>query len=128
MLKQPDSGEEFCKQVDAMVERGTAIIFSEEQLASWKGDYYYLPILAAKDKKQWLRLVFDASRRQGGFPSMNDCLDKGPDRFMNNLLSVVVGFRNGRVGCATDIKKFHNHLLDNMIGHNLFKFQLSYLF
>ena len=41
---------------------------------------------------------------------MNDCLDKGPDRFMNNLLSVVVGFRNGRVGCAADIKKFHNRV------------------
>ena len=110
LLKNPELGEDFCKQVDAMVERGTAIIFSDEQLASWEGDYYYLPVLAAKGKKRWLRLVFDASRRQGGFPSMNDCLDKGPDRFMNNLLSVVVGFRNGRVGCAADIKKFHNRV------------------
>ena len=41
---------------------------------------------------------------------MNDCLFKGPDRFINDLLSVVLGFRNGRVGCAADISKFHNQV------------------
>ena len=32
----------------------------------------------------------------------------GPDRFMNNILGVIIGFRNGRVGAAADISKFHN--------------------
>ena len=41
---------------------------------------------------------------------MNDCLHKGPDRFLNNLLSVLLGFRNGRIGCAADISKFHNQV------------------
>ena len=41
---------------------------------------------------------------------MNDCLFKGPDRFINNLLSVLLGFRDGRIGCAADIKKFHNQV------------------
>ena len=41
---------------------------------------------------------------------MNDCVLKGPDRFVNNLLAVVIGFRNGRVGAAADIKKFHNQV------------------
>ena len=29
---------------------------------------------------------------------------------MNNILSVLIGFRNGRVGCAADISKFHNRV------------------
>ena len=41
---------------------------------------------------------------------MNDCLYKGPDRFMNNLLSVCLGFRNGRVAAAADLSKFHNQV------------------
>ena len=68
------------------------------------------PHLAVRQMKKStpVRLCFDASRRQNGFPSMNDCLYKGPDRFVNNLLAVLLGFRNGRVGCAADIAKFHN--------------------
>ena len=33
---------------------------------------------------------------------------------MNDLLSVLLAFRNGRVGCAADIRKFHNqvHLME----------------
>ena len=33
---------------------------------------------------------------------------------MNDLLSVLLAFRNGRIGCAGDIKKFHNqvHLME----------------
>ena len=42
---------------------------------------------------------------------MNDCLFKGPESFINDLLSVVIGFRNGRVGCAADLLKFHNQVL-----------------
>ena len=41
---------------------------------------------------------------------MNDCLYKGPDRFMNNLLSVSLGFRNGLVAAAADLSKFHNQV------------------
>ena len=52
----------------------------------------------------------DESRRQGGYPSINDCVQKGPDRFINNILSVWIGFRNGRIGCAADISKFHNQV------------------
>ena len=110
LSRNPELAEDFCKQIEDMVSRGAATVLSEEQLSAWEGDYYYLPLVGVKGKKKWLRLCFDASRRQGGFPSMNDCLHKGPDRFLNNLLSVVIGFRNGRVGCAADISKFHNQV------------------
>ena len=38
---------------------------------------------------KWLRVVFDAARRLKGFPCINDCVLKGPDRFINNLLAVL---------------------------------------
>ena len=109
LSKNPEIADDFNRQIEEMVKRGSARVLTMEELQDWKGDYYYLPVLGVKGKK-WLRLVFDASRQQGGFPSMNNCLAKGPDRFLNNLLSVIIGFRNGRVGCAGDISKFHNRV------------------
>ena len=116
LKKPPELSQEYCEQIHDMVERGVAVLLSEEVLNSWDGDYYYLPIVGVKGKKA-LRVCFDAARKQCGCPSMNDCLCKGPDRFMNNLLSVILNFRNGRIGCAADIKKFHNqvHLFDKDI-------------
>ena len=92
-----------------MLDRGVAVVLSQEELQNWTGDYHYLAPVAVKGKKS-MRLCWDAARRQGGHPSMNDCLYKGPDRFINNLLPVILAFRNGRVGCVADIKKFHNQV------------------
>ena len=111
LLKKPELGREFCVQVKDMVERGAAIKLSEKEVEQWKGDYHYLPMVGVKGKgRKSLRVCFDAARKQGGWPSMNECLCKGPDRFLNNLLSVILGFRNGRIGCVADIKKFHNQV------------------
>ena len=55
-----------------------------------------------------MRICFDAARRQGGKPSMNECVYKGPDRFINNLVAVLVGFMIGLVGGMCDITKMHN--------------------
>ena len=102
--------DDFCEQIQAMVNRGAARVLSKEEVDSWTGDYHYLPVVGVKGKKGTLRVCFDASRKQKGFPSMNMCLMKGPDRFVNDLVSVVLAFRNGRVGCAADIAKFHNQV------------------
>ena len=106
LSRDPKLGEEFNRQIEAMVERGVAVILSEEEIRAWEGDYHILPMVAVQNPKKWLRVCFDASRRRGKNPSFNDCLLKGPDRFVNNILSIIIGFRNGRVGAVADIAKF----------------------
>ena len=108
--KPAEVDQKYSEEVHGMVERGAAILLSEEALQAWEGDFHYLPLVGVKGKKGSMRLCFDAARKQCGSPSMNDCLCKGPDRFLNNLLSVILGFRNGRVGCVADIRKFHNQV------------------
>ena len=56
---------------------------------------------------------------------MNECLRKGPDRYLNSLLSVLICFRNGRAGCAADISKFHNQVYLEMkdVMMQLFKWR-----
>ena len=109
---KPVEGKEWCDQILEMLKSGVAIVLTEEDLKNWEEqgrDFHYLAPVAVKGKKS-MRLCWDAARRQGGHPSMNECLYKGPDRFINNLLSVILAFRNGRVGCMADIKKFHNQI------------------
>ena len=110
LSQDEELAKDFCNQIQDMIDRGVAVILSEDEVANWKGDYHYLALVGIKGKKKWLRICFDASRKQGGRVSMNDCLYKGPDRFMNNLLSVCLGFRNGRVAAAADLSKFHNQV------------------
>ena len=105
----PEKAAEFCREIDEMVDRGAAIPLSEEELDTWDGAYHYLPMVLVKGKKR-SRVCFDAARNQCGYPAFNKHLYKGPDRFLNNLLGVIIGFRNGRVGAAADLSKFHNQV------------------
>jgi hypothetical protein len=93
-----------------MIDRGAAAALTEKEIREWEGDYYYLPLVGVSVPGKWFRICFDASRRQCGGPSMNECLYKGPDRYLNNLMSVILGFRNGRVAAVADISKFHNQV------------------
>ena len=110
LSRDPDLAADFNRQIEDMVERGAAVILSEEEILAWDGDYYILPMVGVKGKKKSLRVCFDASRRQGKNPSFNDCILKGPERFINNILSVIIGFRNGRVAAVADIAKFYNQV------------------
>ena len=76
--KDPGQAEDWINQIQQMVERGAAVVLSEEEVANWKGDYHYLPMVGVKGKKGkgWLRVCFDASRRQSGFASMNKVCTK----------------------------------------------------
>ena len=79
-----------------------------EELSDYSGHVNYLPHLAALNPRSQstpVRICFDASRSQGGAPSLNNILAKGPDRFLNNLAGVIIGFRNGRVASKGDVKK-----------------------
>ena len=99
LMKKGDCGKVYDAQIRDTVERGVARIVSEDELKSYEGSVNYLPHLAAfnpNSESTPVRIVFDASRAQGGGPSLNQILAKGPDRFLNNLAGVIVNFRNGR--------------------------------
>ena len=77
----------------------------------YHGHVNFLPHLAAINPRSTstpVRICFDASRAQGGAPSLNQILAKGPDRYINNLAGVIINFRNGRVAVKGDVKKMYN--------------------
>ena len=97
-----------------MVDRGVARIVPVEELSSYEGNINFLPNLAVvnpKSESTPVRICFDASRPQGGGPSLNAILAKGPDCFLNNLASVIIRFRNGVVGIKGDVSKMYNSVM-----------------
>jgi len=68
--------------------------------------FHYLPHGAVfKDSKTTpVRPVFDASCKFGRNPSLNGCLEKGPN-FLELIPSILLRFRMGRIGVIADIRK-----------------------
>ena len=51
-----------------------------------------------------VRPVFDASCRVGKAPSLNDCLEKGPN-LLEVIPSILLRFREKRIGVISDVRK-----------------------
>lgn len=62
------------------------------------------PVFNPKSTTTPIRPVFDASARNKGSPSLNDCLEKGPN-LLELILTILMRFRMGRYGVLSDIKK-----------------------
>ena len=114
LKKNETWGSVYQSQIQDMIDRGAVRLVPEDELATYQGHVNYLPHLAAlnpRSKTTPVRICFDASRAQGGGPSLNQILAKGPDRFLNNLAGVIVAFRNGREAAKGDVKKMYNCVL-----------------
>ena len=111
MNKKVNWGHIFQAQIIHMVQRGVARKVTNEELVFYDGPVNYIPHLAALNPKSLstpVRIVFDISKSQGGGPSLNALLAKGPDPYLNNLAGVILSFRNGREAAKGDVSKMYN--------------------
>lgn len=112
LSKIPGGGDVCMKQITDMMGRGHVVKLSPEEARAYSGTVHYIPHLLVHNpgsKTSPVRIVFDASRpfsKDG--TSMNSCLAKGPDNYLNNLCGVLVSFRTLREAAKGDIRKFFN--------------------
>nr|XP_027213054.1 uncharacterized protein LOC113806132 [Penaeus vannamei] len=107
--------QRYNEQIQDMVKRGVARKMSDEEIILYKGPVFYLPhheVLRSDSKSTPMRIVFDSSAPYMGF-ALNDFLAKGPD-CLNNILGILLRFRQGLIGLIGDIKKMYNSV---KIGH-----------
>ncbi|GFS51891.1 integrase catalytic domain-containing protein [Trichonephila clavipes] len=72
-----------------------------------KGNFvHYLPHrpVIKENSTSKIRPVFDASARTKGSPSLNDCLEKGPN-FIEVIPTILNRFRKYKIGVISDIEK-----------------------
>ncbi len=67
---------------------------------------HYIPHRAVikESRTTPVRPVFDASCKVGGSPSLNNCLEKGPN-LLELIPSIILRFRMGKIGMLADIRK-----------------------
>ena len=84
-----------------MVECGVAWKLSPEELNNWTGPAFYISHLAVVNPR------FDSSQTNEGV-SLNSCLAKRPDSYMNNLVRILLHWQEERVAMIGDIRKMFN--------------------
>jgi len=96
--------------MEDMLDRGVARKPSEEELQKWSGLLFYISHLAVvnpKSNSTPVRIVFNSSQVYMG-TSLNSCLAKGPDCYMNNLLGILLRWREEQEALVGDIHKMFN--------------------
>ena len=71
----------YQSQIEDMLRRGVVRVVSKQEFENYNGHVNFLPHLAALNPRSDstpVRICFDASRPQGGGPSLNQVLAKGP--------------------------------------------------
>jgi len=79
------------------------------------------PVYKLESETTPVRPVFDASCKVGRNPSLNDLLEKGPN-FIELIPSVMLRFRERRVGVISDIKKAFQMIQVSEPDSNFLKF------
>jgi hypothetical protein len=62
------------------------------------------PVFKLGSETTPVRPVFDASCKYGRNPSLNDCLEKGPN-LLEQIPSILLRFREKRIGVISDVRK-----------------------
>lgn len=92
-------------RIGKMRDRSKTVAIPEEKIKTMEG--HFIPhhaVFKHKSKTTPVRPVFDASCNIGHFPSLNKCLEKGPN-FIELIPKTMHGFREERIGCISDIRK-----------------------
>ena len=122
LLKDKMKAETYQEQIEDMLLRNVAIKLSKEQLQNYSGPVQYLSHheVLKESASTPCRIVFNASAKYKGV-SLNDCWAKGPD-IMNNMLGVLIRFRESEVAIAGDIKKMYHSVHLSLLDQHMHRF------
>ena len=102
--------ETYKDQMKDMEDRHVARKLTPQELKEWKGPVFYIAHLAVvnpRSNSTPVRIVFKSSQSHRGV-SLNSCLAKGPDAYINNLIGILLRWREEYVAFVGDLKKIFN--------------------
>ena len=124
-LKQdPKWADIYTEQIYDMVERKVARKLDSTEIEKWDGPFFYISHLAVLNPKSTstpVRIVFNSSQLFQGV-SLNGCLAKGPDAYINNILGVILRWREQQVALVGDIRKMYNSIHIEMLEQHCHRF------
>ncbi len=111
LARNPDWATKYQEQIDDLLQRNAARKLSPDEISNHEGPHFYvthLVVLNPKSTSTPVRMVFNSSLKCQNGLSLNDCLAKGPDAYMNKLHGVLLRWREYKSAFVGDISKmFH---------------------
>ena len=110
-------------QIKDMVAREVARKLSKKELTLYKGPVHYIghhEVLKPDSKSTSVRIVFNSSANYMGH-ILNEYWAKGPD-LLNNLLGVLIRFRENKVAFIGDIKKMYHTVKTTELDQHTHRF------
>lgn len=112
LSKDRQWAETYQNQMQDMLIRGVARKLSKEEILGWSSAVFYISHLAVNNPRSNstpVRIVFNSSQVYQGM-SLNSCLAKGPDCYMNNLIGILLRWREEQIAFVGDIRKMFNSI------------------
>ena len=112
----------YQQQIDDMIQRGVARKLSKDEVDRYSGPVHYIcyHMVSSESVSTPYRLVFNSSAKFHGHV-LNEYWAKGPD-MINNLLGVLLRFRENPVAVAGDIKKMYHTVKIEEIDQQIYRF------
>ena len=123
LAKTPVHATVYDNQVKDMVNREVARKLSKDEIDNYKGPVHYIShheVLKPDSKSTPVRIVFNSSANYMGHV-LNDYWAKGPD-LLNNLLGVLIRFRENEVAFMGDISKMYHTVKRTLIDQHTHRF------
>ena len=109
LKKDEKQSQLYCEQIEDMISRGVAKKLSEKEVKDYVGPVYYVShheVMKPDSASTPCRIVFNSSANYMG-QNLNEYWLKGPD-MLNNLLGVLLRFRENHVGFVGDVRKMYH--------------------
>ena len=119
LSKNRKHAEMYQQQIDDMIQRKVARKLPVSELEEYRGPIHYIShheVLKPDSESTPCHIVFNSSAKFQGH-TLNEYFAKGPD-LLNNLLGVLVRFRENRIAISGDIRKmYHAVKIDSIDQH-----------
>jgi hypothetical protein len=96
--------DQYQNVFDSWEEDGIVEKVPEEEKVNGESYLPHRPVFNPKSTTTPIRPVFDASAKSKGRPSLNDCLEKGPN-LIELIPTILTRFRVKEYGVVSDVKK-----------------------
>ena len=116
--------ETYEEQMKDMVDRRVARKLMPQELEEWKGPVLgisHLAVVNPRSNSTPVRIVFNSSQSHHGV-SLNSCLAKGPDAYINNLIGILLRWREEHVAFVGDLKKMFNSIHLKLLEQHCHRF------
>ena len=123
MLRDETYAKRYSDQVQDILDRKVTMKLTDEVMKAYLGPVHYIShheVIKDDSSSTPCRIVFNSSAKFNGM-CLNDFWAKGPD-VMNNMLGVLLRFRDRSVALVGDIKKMYHSIHLSILDQHTHRF------